>query len=130
MPAGAVSGLSWILCALLFLPVYGARIRGRRPWGETPRVADTCRRLLVSYKPLAIARRGAREKRPVAEILHEIIGSGALTPLSLLRCRFWHRCGVSEATLLQEAQNHCILSWRARARPSSKRRWPPTAPQT
>ena len=127
MPAGAVSWLKLdIMCFCFSFRYWRTRWR---PWGETPRVAYMSRSL-VSYSPLAIARRGAREKAPVAEILHEIIGSGALTPLSLLRCRFWHRCGVSEATLLQEAQNHCILSWRARARPSSKRRWPPTAPQT
>ena len=48
MPAaGAVIDVSWILCAFTYLSFF--RARGRRPWGETPRVADTCRQAQASY---------------------------------------------------------------------------------
>ena len=59
MPAGAVSWLKLdIMCFCFSFRYWGTR---GRPWGETPRVAYMSRSL-VSYRPLAIARRGAREK--------------------------------------------------------------------
>jgi hypothetical protein len=80
---------------------------------------------LVSYRPLAKA--PAKKSALWQSGCTKVLDFGRSNPFPLLRCWTLHRCGIAAAFSVadyRESQNH------SSARPSSKQRWPPTAPPT
>ena len=89
MPEGAVIGVSWILCAFAFLVTVRGLVGGApgRPSPIHPWVIPSVLRSLAAGLSCA-------KKRFVAQRLHHRSRIWRAVSFTLLRCRFWNRCGV------------------------------------
>ena len=123
MPAGAVSGVSWILCAFAFL-FSVLKDSWAAPLGDRRRFI---RGFLIPsvFRPLAAVCNHAK-KALLVQRLHQSPRIWAFQSISFAALPFL-------ASLRRLVEPHCKASQNhssalVRARPSSKRRWPPTAP--